>query len=65
MLLNDVRTLLITVQLQLWLYEGCRRVYLLLGCEEGHNRVPGDGTRVFLLVCRKHAVNNGNGGQLW
>ncbi len=28
MLLNDVRTLLITVQLQLSMYNGCRRVYL-------------------------------------
>ncbi len=27
-LLNDVRTLLITVQLQLSLYESCRQVYL-------------------------------------
>ncbi len=31
MLLNDVRTLLITVQLQLSLYEGCCRVYKAKG----------------------------------
>ncbi len=30
MLLNDVRTLLITVQLQLSLYEGCRRVQFMV-----------------------------------
>ncbi len=28
MLLNDVRTVLITAQLQMSLYEGCRRVYI-------------------------------------
>ncbi len=30
MLLNDVRTLLISVQLQLLLYEGCRRMYIVI-----------------------------------
>ncbi len=54
-LLNDVRTLLITVQLQLSLYEGCHRVYNIFTSCTHRNQF--DPYHIYVMHVRKEQTN--------